>query len=176
VAATTKIAVLASVIGLAAGIGIGVHVAQGKGSNTPVSVSSEPPVHAGAGVATPQQGLSAQDREALRELIRSELANGKADAALTAPPRVQAEQAPAPAPDAADEAAQLSDQQLQTFDAARSLVDAALARRTWTAADREQLHAHIGSLPPRLQIDVARPIIAAINRDQVRFDGDGPPF
>lgn len=175
-AAATKIAVVASVIGLAAGIGIGVHVAQGKGSSAPVSVPSKPPARAEGGLAATQQGLSAQDREALRDLIRSEIASLKVDAPPTTQPRVPAEQAAAPTPDVADDVAQLSDQQLQTFDAGRSLVDAALARRTWTAADREQLHARVASLPPRLQIDVARPIVAAINRDQVRFDGDGPPF
>ncbi len=47
---------------------------------------------------------------------------------------------------------------------------------TWTGADRDDRHQRIASLPGELQLELARPLVAAINREQIRFEGDGPPF
>ena len=120
--------------------------------------------------------LSAEDKAELLALIREEqrsVVPGQSGATL-APERpangVGDEQVDA------EDAFDLTDEQIAQYDRASRMVRTAVAGGAWSARDRDQLRETMGHLPHEVWEEITKPLIVAINRDQVRFEGHGPPL
>jgi hypothetical protein len=124
-----------------------------------------PPPPPATVVVTGPTRLSDADRDALRGLIREELraARVTADAGGASPE-----------PEATDRA--VSNQDVKAYDQARATVDEAIARGSWTEADRAQLRVQLASLPTPMREELLGPLFVSINTHKVRFDGHGPPL
>lgn len=169
----SKTAFAAGAMGLLVGLGLAAFNGAWRAGSRPVPSAThndERPVSQGS---TPVVAhLSETDRLRLQALVREE---------LRALPALQA--APSAAPPGADEPAKpagavedMNEAQISAYEQGRAIVDTALAKGTWTDTERDDLHRRIASLPGELRIEIARPLVAAINREQIRFEGDGPPF
>jgi hypothetical protein len=61
-------------------------------------------------------------------------------------------------------------------DRATTIVREAVARREWSAADREALRAEMDALPGEVQAELVAQLAAAVNRGEVRITMDDPPL
>jgi hypothetical protein len=170
---TSKIAVACGVIGALAGAAVTWSFGARPPANTPVAVERAHP-------AEPTREIVVQptvarfgddEKQAFRALIREELQAYRgaglpgADAAPNLPPTSPA-----------DALAQLSPDRLKVYDGARRMIDDAIQHRSWSNDDRQQLREKLSSLPPDVGLEVVRPLIVAVNNQEVRFEGVGPLF
>jgi hypothetical protein len=127
--------------------------------------ASTPPVPRDVYVVGPSTArLGDDDKAALRALLREELAAQHLAAArdtASAPP----EESPM---------ANLSHEQLKSYDEARSAVDDAIARGVWTSDSRADLRGTTASLPAQARVEIAQPLVVAVNSGKVHFEGHGP--
>jgi hypothetical protein len=111
--------------------------------------------------------LSPAARAELRALIRQEISAG---------PRPTPPDTTAPADSASQPAAPLEGPQRAAYDAGAKLVGAALGRKKWSDDDARKLRELVDGLPAAHRIKLVEPLIIALNSDQVRFEGEGPPL
>jgi hypothetical protein len=106
--------------------------------------------------------LDDEDKKELLALIHQELAAQR-----------PAPAAPADKAAASDEAAelQLSNDGMKVYDSARSRIDEAVSRGTWTDSDRDALRTSLAQLPGPACVDAMRPLFVAINSGKVRVEG-----
>jgi hypothetical protein len=169
----SKTAFAAGAMGLLVGLGLAAFSGIWRPESRPVPSTAhkdDQPVSQGSEPLVAQ--LSETDKLRLQALVREE---------LRALPALQAAPSGAPsAPDAPTKPASaiedMNEEQASAYEQGRTLVDAALAKGIWTEADRDDLHRRIATLPGELRVEIARPLIAALNREQIRFEGDGPAF
>jgi hypothetical protein len=169
----SKTAFAAGAGGLLLGLGLAAFSGAWRAEPRPVpSAAHKDERPASQGSAPLVASLSETDKLRLQALVREEL---RALPALQAVPSGTAPEADAPGkPASAIE--DMNEEQISAYEQGRTIVDAALAKGTWTDSDRDDLHRRIATLPGELRVELARPLVAAINREQVRFEGDGPPF
>jgi hypothetical protein len=165
--------------GIAVGTALGVAVTWAAlgGRARPARAASSPdaiePPPACGGAGRPQIVLSPvtarlgeDDRVALRALIREELQAVRAS--QTSP----AGDAAPPDPETTVQA--LEPNARSAYDAANVLVEAALRTRSWTERDKRKLEKQLVGLPHDLYGRIVGPLIVAVNRGDVRFEGRGP--
>ena len=114
----------------------------------------------------PATDLSPAARAELRALIRQEIS-------ARTPPTPPDTTAPA---DSAGQPAPLEGPQRAAYDEGAKLVSAALGRKKWSDDDARKLREFVDGLPAAHRIRLVEPLIIALNGDQVRFEGDGPPL
>jgi hypothetical protein len=164
------VAVGFGVLGLAAGIAVSrrftpEHVASSPAAAPNVDSTANVRVIPVVGPTTAR--LADEDREALRALVREELAALRPAKDSSSADRAEDRQTPEP-PIAGD--------QIRAYDALRAKVDDSIARGVWTAEDRVQARAARASLSPRQFVETVRPLTVAVNLGKVRFEGPGPLF
>ncbi len=109
--------------------------------------------------------LSPAQMEEMRTLIREEIR------------AVQQQPAPNQSAGTADDApSPLTAEQKSAQASGVELVNKLLAAGKWTTKNRDTLRKQIRTLPPMVQIEVARPLIVALNGDKAKYEGDGPAF
>lgn len=59
---------------------------------------------------------------------------------------------------------------------ARAVLDAAISRRSWTAADRDALHAQFPAMSPAQRQEWLQQYAQAVNQDRLVPDLEQPPF
>jgi len=170
-----KIGVLGCVLGVGGGLAASrwwLNVPAAAKAPSPVALeSAEQPESTGSRPMPLTANLSADDKAELHALIREELGRAHADAATAVAPDPAGSETPVQ-----KELVEMTSEQLPKFDRGRAQVTAAVARGTWSAEERDRLHEELASLPGAVQINIAGPLIAAINRQQVTYVGEGPPF
>jgi hypothetical protein len=110
--------------------------------------------------------LGEDDRTALRALVREELQAARTSDPHGVPSAEPSDRSAPVVPPAA----------LPAFDQARSRIDGAVQRGTWTLDDRDRLREEFGLLPADVRMIVVRPLIVAVNDSRVHFEGHGPLF
>jgi hypothetical protein len=112
--------------------------------------------------------LGEDEKRALRALVRDELRAALASGAMA--------DAGQPASSPTDALASLSPNGMKTYDKAKDIIDTAIRHGSWTSEDRDQLREKLSTLPPDVYLEVVSPLVAAVNRREVRFEGRGPLF
>jgi hypothetical protein len=123
--------------------------------------------------------LSAEDRVALRALMRQELAAWGAARHDTEPVQEAVGKRDVPdssTPTLEQTLALLTPDQRVTYDDASSLISDRIARQSWTDEDRLQLRDKVRSLPPKLALELTGRLIVAVNSGQIHPHVLGPVF
>ena len=172
---TSKIAMTCGIVGALAGAAATWSFGTRPPAKVPVAVerahAAEPESTREIVIQPTAARLGDDEKLALRALIREELQASRgaavpgADAAPNQPPTSPA-----------DALAQLSPDRLKVYDGARRMIDDAIQHRSWTNEDRQQLREKLSSLPSDVGLEVVRPLIVAVNNQEVRFEGFGPLF
>ena len=142
--------------------------------STPPAVSPQRPAVSAA--PTKPQGPST-DVEAIRAAVRQELRAAAAappPAVVQAPPVVAA--APPPEKEEAPEEEAEAAARSPEYGTAQRLVEDGLSRRTWSAEDRGQLQMLMPRLSAAERELLARQLIVAANRGELKVDVAGPLF
>ena len=161
--------------GLAVGVGLtSLAFRPGREPASPGRVGDDRP-QADAPEIRVTTSLSAGDKLALRALIREEFRSLSAEHPRGDEHGEAAAQARARDPGERD-VDELTSEQKAAYNESRAMVDSAVKGGIWTDADRDKLHQAMQALPGSLRVDLARPLVAAMNADRVRYVGDGPPF
>jgi hypothetical protein len=114
--------------------------------------------------------LGSDDKAALRALVRDQV-----NAALSA--RALAAAAPsASTRDVQSMIDALGPELRVHYDSGRQIVDEGISRKRWTEQDRASLRKDIRGLDSTIALSIVDPLILAVNRGEVRFDGEGPLF
>ena len=129
------------------------------------------PAPSGALVQAPVTHVEALDREALRALLREELAALHVAIGEPAPVVVTPERA-APAL----EREPPTPEQDENHVVGRALLDDALARRSWTPEDAGRLRVVLASVSPEQRRELIRELIPALNEGRLQPTFSGPPF
>lgn len=138
----------------------GMFIARGPGE--PAIDGTTPPERRDA-VVSPQ--ASAFTLEDVRRVVREELAAK----APNAPP-------PAGAADRQAVVEQPTGEQVTAASQAQATLDAAISRRSWTAADAEALRRDFDAMSPDQQAELMRRFSLAINQGRLVPDGEYVPF
>jgi hypothetical protein len=130
------------------------------------ATATEPPSRDVVVVGPTTARLDDADKNALRAIVREELAAERAAAAASA------------STTAADDPQQwqLSDAAMKSYDVVHARVDDAITRGAWTPDDRDALRLQLGNLPAEARVEALRPLVVAVNDGRVRFTGHGPLF
>jgi hypothetical protein len=114
--------------------------------------------------------LGSDDKAALRALVRDEVR-----AALSA--RAVAAAAPSASTGDVQSMIDALGPELRVhYDSGRQIVDDGISRKRWTEQDRAHLRKDIGGLDAPIALSIVDPLILAVNRGEVRFEGEGPLF
>lgn len=134
---------------------------------------------AGEGASLARQECPSTDVEAIRAVVRQEL---RAAAALQPPSAapVQPVAVAAAPPPAKEEAAHADEAEAKPpspqYGEAQRLIEGGLMRRTWSAQDRSQLQVLMPRLSPAERETLAKQLIVAANRGELKVDLVGPLF
>jgi hypothetical protein len=143
-------------------------------SEPPTAPSQAPVVSAAA--AAPR--ASPADVEAIRAAVRQELL---AAAAASPPPVVPAPPVAAPPPpEPKQEEAPPEEREAPArspeYDTAHRLIEEGLSRRAWSAEDRGQLQMLMAQLSAEEREILAKKLIVAANKGELKVDINGPLF
>ncbi|PTL83003.1 hypothetical protein [Vitiosangium sp. GDMCC 1.1324] len=144
------------------------------GSTPPPAAPSPSPVVRAAPVRPPEPST---DVEAIRTAVRQELRA----AVVSAPPAVPVQQPVAAAPAPKDEEQAHPDEAdakppSPHYGEARRVVEVGLSRRTWSVEDRGQLQMLMPMLSSAEREALAKQLIVAANRGELKVDVVGPLF
>jgi len=111
--------------------------------------------------------LGDDDKAALRALIREELKAARPDSPAK--------------PDASQESPEEALSRLPrdgrtAYDEAQGMVGTAVQRGSWTNEDRSELRQRLAQLPVPMRLELVSPLIVAVNKGEVHFEGRGPLF
>ena len=161
------VGVACTILGLGAGVAITRRPAPEHARRG--AVPAEAPSSSVVVVSPTTARLDDADKQALRAIVREELAAERAAIA----PAVSATEATA-----TDDAPkwQLSSGEMKIYDGVRASIDDAVARGTWSAEDRASLRPQIAQLPAEARVEAMRPLIVAVNEGKIHFSGRGPLF
>jgi hypothetical protein len=106
---------------------------------------------------------------ALRRIVREEVTAAFAAQQRTADCAEHDEAAPTAATEP-----EMSAEASRAYDRARATIDAAIARGSWTQADRAQLQANVASLPKARRDELRLAVAAALNQRKLVPDHRGP--
>jgi len=161
-----KAALVSGGLCLAIGLGIGALFAGSTPRSTALRAEA---------MAAPEHAPEAITRDELAAVVRQELARERA----AAPRSVAAAAADRPSAAADDVVAAheaLSSEQAEQAEGATSIVGAALARGSWTEADKEALTRQWQGLPGGVKAEIAGRLADAVNRGAMRLDPDDLPL
>lgn len=131
--------------------------------------SASPSSYSWAGPATGATEAAARELE-MRRLLREELSRHAA-----APPAAQEKESPPP-PDDAPAASTLPPETVVHVERAHALLDAAIARLSWTREDASSFGDAMASVPPAERLELLRKFAAAVNERGMRLETGSPPL
>jgi hypothetical protein len=145
----------------AIGLAVGVLVSSG-GPAAPSFQVENHTVHRAAG----SQGLG---RAELASIVRQELARERTQSPALA-------QSPPPIETVEQARERMSDEELEHADHAARVLRGAVSRGQWTLEDRSALVAQIAKLPAAVQAEIGGQLAVALNKGELKMEGDWLPL
>lgn len=151
--------VLCSVIGLAVGAVLS--------GSAPATTSFQVDHH----TVRREIGGNGLDRAEMAAIVRQELARERGHA-----PAVTQVTAPAPVETADEARARMSEDELEHAERATQTLRSAVSRGQWTVEDRSALVVQIAKLPAAVQAEIGGQLAVALNKGDLKMEGDWLPL